>query len=173
MLQFDGRWRFDSPGPIEAAVQEGFRDLINRVCGQGQRKAILEHFKARFCAAANTEYWPSTNERFASEDLDRDMARAETNAPIFIEAFWDACQELRARNPTMVVPDAGRINRILADADAGYQLDPPMLVATRVHIPINVPDAPPSLDVQAQAIINESLDASQHSLSEGNGRQAV
>ena len=173
MLQFDGRWRFDSPGPIEAAVQEGFRDLINRVCGQGQRKAILEHFKARFCAAANTEYWPSTNERFASEDLDRDMARAETNAPIFIEAFWDACQELRARNPTLVVPDAGRINRILADADAGYQLDPPMLVATRVHIPINVPDAPPSLDVQAQAIINESLDASQHSLSEGNGRQAV
>ena len=54
MLQFDGRWRFDSPGPIEAAVQEGFRDLIIRVCGQGQRKAILEHFKARFCAAANT-----------------------------------------------------------------------------------------------------------------------
>ncbi len=105
----------------------GFRDLINRVCGQGQRKAILEHFKARFCAAASAEYWPSTNERFASEDLDRDS----------------------------------------------YQLDPPMLIATRVHIPINVPDAPPSLDVQAQAIINQSLDASQRSLSEGNGRLAV
>ena len=126
MLQFDGRWRFDSPGPIEAAVQEGFRDLINRVCGQGQRKAILEHFKARFCAAANTEYWPSTNERFASEDLDRDMARAETNAPVFIEAFWDACQELRARNPAMVVPDAGNITdgaRLEVDLATGLVRD--------------------------------------------------
>lgn len=173
MLQFDGNWRFDSPSAIEPAVQEGFRDLINRISGQGLRKAILEHFKARFCAAASAEYWPSTNERFASEDLDRDMARAGENAPVFIEAFWDACQELRARNPTMVIPDAGRINRILADANAGYQLNPPMLVATRVHIPIIVPDAPPSLDVQARALIHESLDASQRSLSEGNGRQAV
>lgn len=57
MLQFDGNWRFDSPGPIESAVQEAFRDLINRICGQGQRKAILEHFKARFCAAGGAEYW--------------------------------------------------------------------------------------------------------------------
>ncbi len=31
MLQFDGNWRFDSPGAIEPAVQEGFRDLINRI----------------------------------------------------------------------------------------------------------------------------------------------
>lgn len=173
MLQFDGKWRFDSPGPIEPAAQEGFRNLINRISSQGQRKVILEYFKARFCAAASAEYWPSINERFASEDLDRDMSRAGDNAPVFIETFWDACQELRARNPTMVVPDAGRINRILADAEAGYQLDPPMLVATRVHIPIIVPDASPSLDVQARALINESLDASQRSLSEDNGRQAV
>ncbi|AHK05267.1 hypothetical protein G6L26_027795 (plasmid) [Agrobacterium radiobacter] len=101
------------------------------------------------------------------------MTRAGDNAAIFIETFWGACQELRARNPTMVIPDAGRINQILADADAGYQLDPPILTATRVHIPINVPNAPPSLDVQAQALINESLDASQRALSDGNGRQAV
>lgn len=173
MLQFDGRWRFDTPGPIEPAAQDGFRELINRICGQGNRKAILEHFKARFAAAASVEYWSSTNERFASEDLDRDMARAAENAPVFIEAFWDACEELRARNPSMVVPDAARINRVLADANAGYQLDPPMLVATRVHIPINVPEAPPSLDAQAQFLINQALEASERALSEGNGRQAV
>lgn len=173
MLQFDGNWRFDSPGAIEPTVQKGFRDLINRIGGQGQRKAILEHFKARFCAAASAEYWPSSNERFASEDLDRDMERAGENAPVFIEAFWDACRELRARNPAMTMPDAARINRILADANAGYQLNPPMLIATRVHIPITVPDAPPSLDIQARALIHESLDTSQRFLSEGNGRQAV
>jgi len=42
-----------SPGPIERAAQEDFRDLINRISGQGQRKAILDYFKARFCAAAS------------------------------------------------------------------------------------------------------------------------
>ncbi|AXA37955.1 hypothetical protein [Rhizobium leguminosarum] len=61
----------------------------------------------------------------------------------------------------MVIPDAGRINRILTDANAGYQHNPPMLIATRVHIRITVPDAPNSLDVQAQTLINESLNASQ------------
>lgn len=173
MLQFDGRWRFDSPGPIEPAVREGFRELINRVSGQSDRKPILEHFKARFAAAASMQYWPSSNERYASEDLDREMEHAAENAPVFIEAFWDACEELRARNPAMVLPDAARINRVLLDADAGYQLDPPMLVTTRVHIPISVPEAPPSLDAQAQAIINQALQASERSLSEGDGRQAV
>jgi hypothetical protein len=79
------------------------------------------------------------------------------NAPVFIEAFWDACEDLRIRDPAMVLPDAARINRVLLDADAGYQLDPPRLVAARVHIPISVPEAPPSLDVQAQAIINQAL----------------
>lgn len=59
MLQFNGNWRFDSPGPIEPAAREAFRDLINRICGQGQRKAVLEYFKARFCAAASSEYWPT------------------------------------------------------------------------------------------------------------------
>jgi hypothetical protein len=173
MLQFEGRWRYDSPGSIEPAVVEGFRDLINRISGQSQRKAILEHFKARFSAAASVEYWPSTNERFASEDLDIEMARAAANAPVFIEAFWGACEELRARNPAIVLPDASRINRVLTDGDVGYQLDPPMLIATRVHIPISIPEAPPSLHAQAQALINQALDGSERALSEGNGRQAV
>jgi hypothetical protein len=173
MLQFDGRWRFDSPGPIGPAVEASFRELIDRICGQGNRKTILEHFKARFSAAANIPYWPSTNERFASEDLERAMAEAGVNAPLFIEAFWAGCEELKAQNSGMVLPDAARINRILSDAEAGYQLDLPTLVATRVHIPINVPEAPESLDTQAQVLINEALAASERALSEGKGRQAV
>ena len=36
-----------------------------------------------------------------------------------------------------------------------------------------MPDAPPSLDAQAQALITQALDASERALSDGNGRQAV
>ncbi len=135
MLQFDGRWRFDSPGPIEPGVEDAFLDLVNRIAGQASRKSVLEHFKSRFAAAANIQYWPSSNERFAAEDLATAMSEAAMNAPLFIEAFWLGCEELRLRHPEMVLPDAGRINRILTDTNAGYQLDPPMLIATRVHIP--------------------------------------
>jgi hypothetical protein len=52
MLVFDNQWRFDSPGPIERGVVGEFLDLINRISGQGPRKAILEHFKSAFAAAA-------------------------------------------------------------------------------------------------------------------------
>lgn len=173
MLQFDGRWRFDSPGPIEPAAVGAFRDLINRISGQAQRKAMLEHFKTRFSAAAGNPHWPSSNERFASEDLARAMSEAAGNAPLFIEAFWTACEDLKNRHPEMTVPDAGRINRILSEADAGYQLDPPMLVATRAHIPIAVPASPPSLDIQARTLIEESLHTSERALADGQGRQAV
>jgi hypothetical protein len=73
----------------------------------------------------------------------------------------------------MALPDVGMINRILSDAGAGYQIDPPNLAATRVHIPIAVPKQPPSLDMQAQALIDEALQASERALAERNGRQAV
>lgn len=62
MLQFDSRWRYDSPGPIEPAVVRGFRELIDRICGQGQRKSVLEHFKSSFVAAAGVAYYASSDE---------------------------------------------------------------------------------------------------------------
>jgi hypothetical protein len=173
MLQFDGKWRFDSPGPIEPAVVHGFRELIDRICGQGQRKAILEHFKSHFAAAAGVPHYVSSNASWASTDLDRVMCEASANAPLFIEAFYTACEELQARWPEMTLPEVSRINRILAEARAGYQIDPPNLLATRVHIPISVPDQPPSLDAQAVALIEGALQASERALAEGNGRQAV
>lgn len=151
----------------------GFLDLINRISGQGQRKAILEHFKVRFAAATNIQYYPSSNERFAAEDLASAMGEAAANAPLFIEAFWNACEQLQRGHPEMAMPDAARINRILSDAGAGYQVDPPNLIATRVHIPIAVPEQAPSLDAQARGLIDHALQASERALSEGNVRQAV
>lgn len=173
MLQFDGKWRYDSPGPIEADAVRGFRELIDRICGQAPRKWVLEHFKSHFAAAAGVPHYTSSDASWASSDLDTKMDEASVNAPVFIEAFYNACEELRAQRPDITMPDVGRLNRILADAGAGFQIDPPNLIATRTHIPIGVPDAPPSLDAQARTLIGEALDASERALSEGNGRQAV
>lgn len=173
MLEFDGAWRFDGPGPLEADAVRGFRELIDRICGQATRKWVLEHFKSHFAAAAGVPHYTSSDESWASSDLDTKMNEAGENAPLFIEAFYNACEELRIQRPDVALPDVDRLNRILSNAGAGYQLDPPKLVATRVHIPISVPDAPPSLDEQAREVISQALDVSERALAQGNGRQAV
>ncbi|MGB7406202.1 MAG: hypothetical protein WA906_10975 [Pacificimonas sp.] len=173
MLQFDSRWRFDSPCRIEPGVDAAFLDLINRICGQSSRKALLEHFKSHFAAAAGVPHHASSDSSWATTDLERVMGEAGANAPLFIDAFYGACEQLRLNYPEMALPDIGRLNRILTDAGAGFQIDPPNLVATRSHIPIAVPDQPPSLDAQAQGLIDQALQASEKALSEGNGRQAV
>ncbi len=173
MLEFEGKWRFDSPGPIEREVIWGFRELIDRICNQGQRKGILEHFKSHFASAAGTAHYTSSDEGWASTDLDRIMDTASENAPMFIEAFCNACEELERDRPEMEMPGVGRINRILTDAGSGFQIDPPKLIATRVHVPITVPDEAPSLDMEAKQAIEDALAASERALSEGNGRQAV
>ena len=173
MLQFNGEWRFDSPGPIEPEVVSSFRQFIERICGQAHRQMILEHFKSHFASAAGVPYHRSSDEGWASTDLDRVMSGAAANAPLFIEAFHDACETLQARYQGMVLPGTERINRILSQAGAGYHIDPPSLVAAQIHVPVPVPNHLPSLDSQAKAAIEDSLQATEQALSEGNGRQAV
>ena len=173
MLTFDNNWRFDSPGAIEPGVSNAFSDLINRICGQGDRHSILEHFKSRFAAAAGVPHHRSSNESWAATDLERVMDEAAANAPLFIEAFYDACQDLGRRHESMVVPDAARINRVLGENGAGYEIRLPDLVATAHHEAIPVPERPLALEAEAQRLIEESLRTSDRALAEGRGRQAV
>lgn len=106
-------------------------------------------------------------------DLDDYMREAAQNAPMFIEAFFDAGQAIKSQNPEIVVPDAATINRILTIHDAGYELSPPQLIARTATASIPVEDLPPSLDVQAHEKIQRSLKQAEDYLSAGQNRQAV
>jgi hypothetical protein len=55
-------------------VASGFLDLINRVCGQGNRQSILEHFKSYFAGAV--PHHVSSNASWAASDLERVMDEA-------------------------------------------------------------------------------------------------
>jgi hypothetical protein len=173
MLNFEKRWRFESPGPIEPQVKWRFLDLINKIAGQGHRKFIIEHFKSHFAACAARTYYASSNESWAATDLENFIDDASANAPLFIDAFYSACETLSQRHPEIVLPDTSYINRILSDAGAGYQIEPPNLIVTRAYIPISVPQKAPSLDAQAQDLIEQALSASERALIDGNARQAV
>lgn len=176
MLNFENNeWRFDTPGPIASGVSLAFLDMINRIAGQVDRKFALEIFKEHFAAAAGETFSPSSTEGWAAKDLEETMDRAASNAPMFIGAFCAACQGLRARSqdPKLALPDANRINRILAEHGAGFEIQGNNLVASRQHRPIVVPERAPSLDEQAEELVHRSLATAERALGEGNGRQAV
>jgi hypothetical protein len=101
------------------------------------------------------------------------MSHAATNAPLFIEVFFDGSQLLANEKPPNAVPDLNRINRILSEAQSDYQIEPPNLISTNVHVAIPVPERPLSLDGQAQEMVQRSLKDSEQFLSEGRNHAAV
>jgi hypothetical protein len=173
MLKFNGAWRFDSPGRIANGVSAEFSKLIGKIASQGSRQSMLEHFKSYFASAAGTTSSWSSSASWAESDLDGYISDAAGNAPLFIEAFYDACESLQSAHPDYAVPDVAMINRILAKFDAGYQVQPPDLIPQNPQGAIEVAEEPLSLDQQAQDIIQQSLKQSEQLLSEGRDRQAV
>jgi hypothetical protein len=99
------------------------------------------------------------------------MDHAAKNAPLFIEAFYDAYEAL---HPSGIgLPDLNRVNRVLLENDAGYEISPPDLVPRNPNLQITLPKRTPSLDEQAQELIQRSLDDSEKFLLGGHGRAAV
>lgn len=174
MLNFDPNWRLVPPGPIANGVIADFATLIRRVAGQhGNRKYIIEHYKGYFADAAGRPHHASSSLSWAESDLSEYMRDAGSNAATFIEAFYDAGQALKNQHENFVVPDVSMINHFLSRHDAGYELNPPNLIARNPLPSVAIETLPPSLDAQAQEIIQRSLKQSEGYLSAGNDRQAV
>jgi hypothetical protein len=173
MLKFNSGWRFDSPGEIPVGVINEFSSLIGKIAAQGERQRILEHFKSYFAGAAGTTSSWSSNCGWAETDLQNYMEQAAHNAPLFIEAFWDACEAIHQKSQSIAVPELSRINRILQEHSSGYHIQPPDLVSHNYHQNIVVSAPAKSFTEQAQDIIQSSLRDAEQLLAEGRHRQAV
>ena len=135
---------------------------------QGNRWAILEHFKRYFAGACGSTSNRSSSESWAESDLNNLIWQAADNAPLFIEAFMKAARRYAAT--TFTLPEVGLINRILADHQAGFEIRLPAIVAVGIHKPIPVPERYQSLDEQAQDLVQQSFRDSERLLSEGHPR---
>ncbi|QWP76100.1 hypothetical protein J5226_21290 [Lysobacter sp. K5869] len=173
-LRFPGSWRFQPPAdgqyiysaiPPEAVLE--FVDIIDRISGQGDRWEMLEHFKTHFGIDSR-----SSNEGWAESDLRHAMTLGSNTAPLFIERFFNACQEIQAQG--LFAPDASGINVVLAKHNIGYEIRPPDLLPrdlTTIAIPVKV--EAPTMAEQAKSTIEASLARSEVLLLEGRGREAV
>ena len=171
-MKLDGRWRFDSPDGLEPEVVQAVFDLVLRIATQADQKALIEQFKRRFAGSYGAVAHISSSRSWAESDLRDHMYEAANNAPLFIEAFWETCEGLRP-NESLTLPDAGRVNRVLAEHGVAYRIDPPEIVFVGDTGPVPVPERFESLDEQAQRIIHEAFATAERLLGEGQPRQAV
>lgn len=182
MLEFDGAWRFRAPADGEYLQREipgdavaDFRALIDRVLTQGNRWDLLEHFKQAFSRAAGTPHGRSSSQDWADTDLNTDMREAARNAPLFIEALFDACAALRPRG--IAVPDTQLMDEVCDRHRVGYILQPPNLrlraAAGQRLGGVAVQERPPTIAGQAITRLHESLARADELLEGGRGREAV
>ncbi|MFD0726429.1 hypothetical protein [Lysobacter brunescens] len=175
-LQFPGSWRFSPPPdghfintsiPNEAIWE--FNSIIDKMTGQGDRWSLLEHFKSAFGTSTR-----SSSESWAESDLARAMEHAAGNAPLFIEAFVNACDAIRNDGRGWFAPDSAFINSVLFKHRIGYEIQPPKLIAREAgSTPIPVAVATPTLSETARMTIENSLNRSENLLVEGRAREAV
>jgi hypothetical protein len=180
-LEFNPSWRFVAPAnaifqnsTMPSGAIGDFFDLIGKVATQGDYQEILEHYKGQFCRATGRTHVWSSNSSWTETDLHSYMQQAAENAPLFIEAFWDACETLRNVNSSYSAPDEIVINDVLLKHKVGYVISPPNLVLRENETsPVAVPERPKTLAENAIEILQDSLGRSDQLLAERRGREAV
>lgn len=172
-LQFPDSWRFKSlsDSVIPNAAIDEFEKLIGIIAAKENRWELLEYFKECFShAVGSTSVW-SSSESWASRDLRSYLEEAAKNPPLFLEAFYDACENLRNK---CAVPDVEHINNICTEHNIAYQIHPPKLVKQCGNEEaIHVAEAPPTFTESAIQLIRNSLNRSEQLLKENRPREAV
>lgn len=183
MLRFNPKWRFEPPpdGVYTAShiTEEALTDfdmLIGKIATQGRRWDMLEHFKGAFYKAAGHPHYRSSSESWAETDMSSAKAAAAENAPLFLEAFYEACLELTGDE--LFAPDASMINEICEKHRLGYVLKPPDLLlrdslSVTSNTPVVVEDRSLTLAEKAVEVLQQSLERSEQLLGEGHLREAV
>lgn len=102
------------------------------------------------------------------------MEKAAENAPLFLEAFYDACENLRQNFSEYTIPPISKMNEICKKHGVGYEIRPPVLRLREEASPlIPVTEHPPTFSVQVLELYQASLKRSEELLYEGRGREAV
>lgn len=181
-LKFPSRWRFEAPksddekaNQIPATAVQDFLQLIRKTSTQGNLQDFLEHFKGFFCAANGKSHWASSNVSWAETDLESEMFVAAANPPLFLEAFYEACNVIRQRPGDLFAPNAEMINRICREHGIRYQIQGTDLVVLDpiAAAVVTVAEIPPTLAQRAQEILHTSVRRAEELLSAGRGREAV
>jgi hypothetical protein len=130
---------------------------------------VFEKFKRTFASASGNATSSSSNSSWASSDLMGYMTEARSNAPNYIEAFYDGWCNLGSEYPAVNIDV---INRILAKGNSRYQIKDGELIFNVSEL-IPSPEIPKSLLEEARKTIDDSLSEAERLFQEGRNRPAV
>ena len=134
-LQMPAELRFAPSGSAEALDADAMADLLALAqkiqCPFGY-KSVLETFKSQFGRSTGGGSSTSSSVDWAESDLWRIARDAAKDAPGFIAAFFDACEQLQASGAT--VPDEAHINSVLTKYGCCYQILEGELVTSVPHV---------------------------------------
>lgn len=181
-LTFRAQWRFEPPQDSESilshipqdAIAEFIR-LVNKLAPQADRWDTMEHFKRHFIESVGMTYYRSSARRFAEYDLREAANAAAGNAPLFIEAFVDACRSFEREGEDRYAPDDGRINAVLAEYNVGLEVRGDQLLVRGEEeqlVEVNVDEAS-MLTERSLSLIHDSLQKASARLQQGQSREAV
>ena len=153
------------------AVSE-FDELIGKVAAQGDRRALLEHFKGYFCGAIGAAHYWSSDEGWAYTDLMKYMEEAARSPALFVEAFYDACEALRVE-AKYELPAIDLMNEILREHSVPLEIRPPRLVRVEKGARVPAPQPPPTLAEGASVIVRQSMQRAEELIGENRPREAV
>ena len=139
--------------------------MIGKIAAQGDRRALLEHFKGYFCGVIGAAHYWSSDEGWAYTDLMRYMGEAANSPELFMEAFYDACEALRADN-RYEVPSVELMNEILREHHVLLEIRPPNLIKVATGAKVPHPAPPPTLEEGASAIVRKSMQRAEELLGE-------
>jgi hypothetical protein len=162
----------DGTETITQSVISEFDALIRKVAAQGDRQDLIEHFKGFFCGAIGAAHYRSSSESWAHSDLATYMQEIAGTPALFLEAFYDACEALRA-NGKYEVPSIELVNEILRRHHVNFEVRPPRLVRIDDVPRVPHPDPPISFADDAAAIIRASMQRAEALLSQNRPREAV
>jgi hypothetical protein len=149
----------------QAAVEE-FAALITRVAEGHAEAEVQKTYQNEFARALGTRVV-----HFAPLTLKGAMYEAARNAPLFIDAFYSACLELKTNKSAVQIPTVETINAILDEFGSGYLVQPPNLVLREEAVLVQVPTI--SLLERAHEEFLGAVSRSQELLEGGKPREAV
>jgi very-short-patch-repair endonuclease len=129
-LEYPSSWRFEESKDVivpDSAIDDFF-NIIVKIGAKGDRRWCLEHFKCFFASAAGEKSYESSSESWAETDLRGYMLRLATNPPLFLEAFYDACEDIQNNHTQYHVPGVQIINNICISNNIKYKIDPANLI---------------------------------------------
>lgn len=114
--------------PLPNAAVQDFLLLARRIDSGINRQYVFEVFKRAFCRVSGEPYYSSSNAGWAESDLSATANKAAENAPGFIQAFVDTCEDLK--NDGSIVPDYTLVNHLLNQHHVPFRIESGELVVS-------------------------------------------